>query len=186
MPVRLEMKLLSEMKKEMKKFNLVIMGCLLINTFSYGQETEISNILSKLSEIRDQYGNNFNPNEANKGLTLILVEGTNNSFGEIYAKFKGKKLAENVLVVAGWKDVMPDTEYNSKYKHMSDGFKSDEGLGKDGYSILFDLNSESLKLFRIEGRYAMANVDPDRNQMKIENFGSDRIEFLNAIRKFFN
>ena len=159
---------------------------LLTTTFSYGQELNASDILAKLSKISDQYDDKFDPSDVDEKITLIFVEGTNSTFSEIYSKFKGKKLAKNVRVVAGWKNVMPDTEYRSKLKHMTDGFKSNEGLGKEGYSILFDLNSESHKLLGLEGKYSIATVDIKENQVGVENFSSDRIEFLNAIRIFFN
>lgn len=170
----------------MKKSFFTAFFGLLIFTFTYGQEPSASDILTKLSEISDQFGDKFDPTNVDDKITLIFVESTNNSFSEIYSKFKGKKLTKNARVVAGWKNVMPDTEYNSKFKHMTDGFKSKEGLGAEGYSILFDLNSEAHKLLGLQVRYSIATVNIKENQVDVENFGSDRIEFLNAIRKFFN
>ena len=174
-----------KMKTKIKKSIIVAFYGLLMITFSYGQEPSASDLLTKLSKISDQYGDKFDPTDVDDKITLIFVEGTNSTFSEIYAKFKGKKLVKNVRVVAGWKNVMPDTEYKSKFKHMTDGFKSKEGLGKEGYSILFDLNSESHKLLGLKVRYSIATVDVKENQVDVENFGSDRIEFLKAIRKFF-
>jgi len=67
---------------------------------------------------------------------------------------------------------------------MTDGFKSKEGLGEDAYSILFDLDSETLEMLKLK-KYSIVTVSKTENQVEIENFGSDRIEFLKAIRNFF-
>ena len=158
---------------------------LLTTTFTYGQEPSVSNLLDNLSEIRDQYNENFDPGDVGEKITLIFVEGSNTVFSEIYAKFKGKKLAKNVWVIAGWKDVMPDTAYKSKFKHMTDGFKSKEGLGDDAYAILFDLNSNSLKLLGLK-KYSVVTLYKTQNKLNIQDFGSNRVEFLKAIRKYFS
>ena len=166
----------------MKNTIIVVMGLLLMTSFSYGQE---SDVLEKLSTISDQYGNNFQRPEVDDKLTLIFIEGTNTVLPEIYAKFKGKQLVKNVLVIGGWKDVMPGMPSESKLKHMAEGFRSREGLGNDSYPILFDLNSEIFRMLKLK-KYSVVTVFQNEQKVDIKDFGSDRIEFLKAIRGYFN
>ena len=68
---------------------------------------------------------------------------------------------------------------------MADGFRSNEGLGKDAYSILFDINSVTLKMLKLN-RYSIVTIDITKNQLDIQDYGLDRVEFLKAIKIFFN
>ena len=166
----------------MKNTITVVLGLLLMTSFSYGQE---SDVLDKLSTISDQYGNNFHRSEVGDKVTLIFIEGTNTVLPEIYAKFKGKQLVKNVRVIGGWKDVMPGVPSETKLKHMTEGFRSSEGLGNDSYPILFDLNSEIFRMLKLK-KYSVVTVFQNEQKVDIEDFGSDRIEFLKGIRGYFN
>lgn len=169
---------------KIKKTILLVLCGVLITSFSFGQGANVSDLLKELSKIKDQYGDNFDRTKVDKKFTLIFIEGTNTMLPEIYAKFKYKKLTENTLVVGGMVDVMQDVEKQPKYKHMTDGFKSNEGLGKDAYPILLDINSVTLKMLKLN-KYSIVTVDINKSQLDIQDYGSDRVEFLKAIRIFF-
>jgi len=166
----------------MKKIILVAITGLLMTHLSFAQDTDI---LRKLSAISDQYGNNFDPAEVDDMVTLIFVEGNNTVLPDIYAKFKGKQLAKNVCVIGGWKDVMPGVPDQSKLNHMSEGFKSNQGLGKDSYPVLFDLNSETFNMLNLK-KYSVVTVYQKEQKVDIQDFGEDRIEFLKEISGYFN
>ena len=167
----------------MKKTVLLLFGGLLTSIFSYGQKPDATDLLKELGKLTDQHGNLFDP-DVTETSTLIFVEGTNTSFSEIYSKFRGKDLIDNVRVVAGWKNVMPDSDNDYKLKHRTEGFRSPEGLGKDGYSVLFDLDNKSHQLLGLK-RYSVVTVSREENRVEVEDFGSDRVEFLKTIRKSF-
>ena len=163
--------------------------CGLLITTATGQDVSKVNadkVLANLIKIQDQYGNNFNLKDTGDNLKLICVEGYQGVGGEIFFKFKGKKLDKNVRIVAGWKEVMSVMKDNKrKYDHLADAYKTDENLGKEGYSIFFDMNSETIKMLKLK-KYSVVTVNKKKNRVEIENFDSDRIEFIKAIRKFFN
>lgn len=167
-----------------KKTFLVALCAIMLTSFSFGQGPTAEQVLEKLSTITNQYGDNFDPNIKGE-IKLIFIEGSNTMLQEIYSKFKGKRLVDNARIVGGMANVMPGVDANAKYNHMTDGFKSDMGLGKDGYSISFDMRSETLKMLDLK-KYSIVSISKQNNKVDIEDFGSNRIEFLKAAREYFN
>jgi hypothetical protein len=167
-----------------KKTFLVALCAISMTNFSFGQSPTAVQVLEKLSAITDQYGDNFDPDIKDE-IKFIFIEGTNTMLPEIYSKFKGKQLVDNARIVGGMANVMPGVDAKAKYDHMTDGFKSDFALGKDGYSILFDMGSEILKMLELK-KYSIVSISKQENNVDIQDFGSDRIEFLKAVREYFN
>lgn len=158
---------------------------LFLTTSSYGQNSKASDILELLSNISNQYGDRFVERNITEKLTLICIEGTNTAFAEIYSKFKYEKPATGVRVVAGWQNVMPEISYDQKLKHMNHGLTSKEGLGEEAYSMLMDLDSNLFQLLNLN-RYSIVTMSIDNNTVAVVDYGSDRIEFLKEMKKYFN
>jgi hypothetical protein len=169
----------------MKIFMLLTFMGFTISNNSICREPRVLEIHKLLSEISNQYGDTFDHKTIPDEITLICVEGTNNAFAEIFSKFKYYTLDDNVQVVAGWKDVMPDIPDDKKLNHINAGFTSDQGLGKEAYPILMDVNSKFFNLLNLN-KYSIVRVSMNQNKVEITDFGSDRIEFLKEVKKYFN
>lgn len=176
------------MKFDMKKPILMAFMGLLTVTFAYGQkvsEVSAQSLIGKLSDVKDQYGKAFSTKKLGDELTLIFVEGYREAFVEVYSKFKGKKLPDNVRVVGGMAGMGGNMKGPAKYSHLASGFSSEAALGKEGYSVFFDMDDESLKMLEL-GRYAVATLSVKENKVTIKDFGKDRAGFIKAIRGFFD
>jgi len=158
---------------------------LFLTTSSYGQNAKASDILELLNNISDQYGDQFAERNIAEKLTLICIEGTNTAFAEIYSKFKYLKPVTDVQVVAGWNNVMPEVSNDQKLKHMNHGLTSKEGLGVESYSMLMDLDSDLFRLLNLN-RYSIVTMSIDHNTVAVVDYGSDRMEFLKEMKKYFN
>ncbi len=169
----------------MKKLLISTILVLCLTTSLYGQQSKASDVLELLNDIRDQYGDRFEERNVAKELTLICIEGTNTAYAEIYSKFKYEKPATDVCVIAGWQNVMPETAYDQKLKHMNHGLTSKEGLGGDSYSMLMDLNSDLFRLLNLK-RYSIVTMSINSETVVVADYGSDRIEFLKEMKKYFN
>jgi hypothetical protein len=167
-----------------KKTLLVVLCAMLMAYASFGQRATSAQVLDKLSTISDQYGDRFDPNIKGE-IKLIFIEGSNAMMAEIYSKFKGKRLVNKVTIVGGMANLMPGVDTKVKYDHLSDGFQSDRGLGMEGYSILFDMSSATLTMLELN-KYTIVTISKQENKMNIEDFGSNRIEFLKAVKIYFN
>ena len=169
----------------MKKFMLLTFMGFIISINSFGRAPKVLEIHKLLSEIRNQYGETFDHKKIPDEIIIICVEGTNNVFVEIFSKFKYHTLDDNVQVVAGWKDVMPDIPDDKKLNHINAGFTSDQGLGKAAYPILMDVNSKLFNFLNLN-KYSIVRVSMNQNKVEITDFRSDRIAFLKEMNKYFN
>ena len=50
--------------------------------------------------------------------------------------------------------------------------------------VFFDLNSKSHQLLGLN-KYSIVTVQKGENRLEVEDFGSDRVEFLKTMRKSF-
>jgi len=147
----------------------------------HAQDT--SQLFEKLANLEDQYGNHLDYS-MDAIVTFIFVEGNNNTFMDIYSKFKGKNLKPNAFVISGWKNVMPGVNSKSKREHMFMAMKADQGLGKDGYPIFLDMDSNTHQILNLK-QYSVIKFNPKAHKLSIKSYGSDRAGFIRAIRQYF-
>lgn len=150
-----------------------------MTSLSFGQQKSMPEILQTLDDVKNEKNGNFDSKKLNKNSSIIFIEGTNAIFSEIYLKFGGKKLKENVFIVGGWKNVMTNMKPKKKFEHLKDIFKDIK------CTAYIDLNSESLKSLSLE-KFSIVRLNNKENKFKIKSFGSDRISFLKEIKKYFN
>jgi hypothetical protein len=167
----------------MRKIIFTTIVSFLTATSALTQDVKPDDILKKLSDVKDQYGNTFSKIELSDEVILIFVEGYTGAFGEIYTKFKDKKLSDNVQVIGGMTGMGGNMKGEGKYSHLASGFIA--GLGKEAYSVFFDMEDESFKMLGLE-RYSIVIISQKKGKMSIENFGQDRAAFIKAIRGYFN
>lgn len=152
-------------------------------TSAYTQEVKPADLLKKLSDVKDQYGNSFSKEKLDDQSILIFVEGYTGAFGEIYTKFKDKKVPDNVRVIGGMTGMGGNMKGEAKYSHLASGFIA--GLGKEAYSVFFDMDDATFKMLGLE-RYSIVRISQKKGKLSIENFGQNRAEFIKAIRGYFN
>jgi hypothetical protein len=169
----------------MKRLLTVVMAAMLTCNLGMAKGPGISEVLKILSEIKNQHNEGFDPDRVSNEILLICVEGTQNSFLEIYSKLRHKQLKQGVQVVAGWGKVMPDMPKVQKLSHINQGFTSEQGLGENGYSILMDANSNVFKLLELD-QYSLVWLSKQTGKVTIKSFGSNRPAFIKEMRKYFN
>ena len=160
----------------MMKYVLPVLVLLVLSGTLKSQTIDLSVLLQKISEVPDQNGKKFDPDKVEDEFTFIFIEGTNTVTVDVYSKLSGKRPKENVLIIGGWKDVIPGREYDFKYDHLKGIFE------KVSYPILMDINSELFELMELE-RYSVITISKESNEVEIRSFGQDRAAFLMELIK---
>lgn len=165
----------------MKKSIAILICCMAINySFAQGKMTIL---LDKIGQCYDQFNNQLDLNNLEDRLTIIYIPGSNDPFSKIYNKHKGKKIADNVQFIGGFKAMMKGWDSKKKKGHLQDAFQF--RYGKEHFTILLDLESEIAELFSIKG-YTILQISKKENKViNIKDYGFDRIEFFKDLKQYF-
>lgn len=155
---------------------------LLCCTLGRAQAT-VTDLLSKMGDTQHQFKDTFDPGALNDQLTIIYIPGSNDPFGKIYDKHKGKELTGNVQFIGGFREMMRGADPDRKRSHLQEAFRT--RYGKEHFTILIDLESEIAQMLSIKG-YSILGLSKKENRIiSFRDYGFDRIAFFKDLKKYF-
>lgn len=164
----------------MKDFLCFLISCLVLT--SMVAQKNSSKLFEKMSDTYDQFGDRFDPGSVDDQLTIVYIPGNNDPFGRIYDKHKGKKIAEDVQFIGGFREIMIGMPADKKRAHLQEAFVS--RYGKDHFTILLDLDSEIARMLSIQGYTILTISRKDDKIIRLEDFGFDRIAFFKVLNTY--
>ncbi len=131
----------------------------------------------------DQFDSDFSLETVEDQLTIIYIPGSNDPFGKVYDKHKGKKIADKVQFIGGFKEMMKGWNPEQKKSHLQEAFQF--RYGKDHFPILLDLESDIAQLLSIKGYTILKISKKDNKIIEQKSFGFNRMDFFKALKPYF-
>ena len=145
-----------------------------------GQENAVK-LFTKMDGTYDQFNESFDSKSIDGVLTIIYIPGSNDPFGKIYDKHKGKSLAKNALFIGGFKEIMIGFPEKKKREHLQDALQA---RYDKNFKILLDLESEIGEHLSIKGYTILTASKQDNKIIKLNDYGFDRIAFFNVLQAY--
>lgn len=164
------------------KHSIFTLFCCLPLGLLFAQKST-ADLFAKMSQTYDQFNDTFDPESTTDQLTIIYIPGSNDPFGKIYDKHKGKKLASDTQYIGGFKEIMAGIAEKKKKEHLQEAFVS--RYGKDHFTILLDLESEIGASLDIKGYTILEVSKKGEKIIHFEDFGFDRVAFFKALNGYF-
>ncbi|MCB0629581.1 MAG: hypothetical protein R2824_33970 [Saprospiraceae bacterium] len=147
------------------------------------EQHDVSAILQKMDQTVDQFDDTFESKNWEDEISIIYIPGSNDPFGRVYDKHKGKKLVANTQFIGGFKEMMADWDPEQKKKHLQEAFRV--RYGKDHFRILLDFESEIQARLKTAGYAIIRLSKKDRKIISRKDYGFDRIAFFKDLQPYF-